>query len=117
MDSDSDIDYPPQSSCHYLVNLLFEAGPVLSGGMGASSLTHSEILAYQANTGTRLTAWEAREIRRLSRVYLDEAHKAEEPDCPQPYQAEQTPETKAQISAKVQNAFRMLIATRPHRPN
>lgn len=112
-DAGGDVLYPPTSSCHYLVGLLFDAGPALYGGMGASPLTHSEIRAYQQNTATTLTPWEAREIRRLSSVYLSESQKAEEPDCPQPYQIETTTETKADVSKKVQSAFQLLMRTRP----
>lgn len=96
-----------------MISLLFDAGPAMYGGMGDAPLTHSEINAYKTNTKTELTAWEARTLRRLSSVYLSESSKAQEPDCPEPFQPEPDPISKAEVSAKLQAALRLLMATKP----
>ena len=106
-------EYPPAPLCEYLLGYLYEVGPVLSGGMGNTPLTHSEIRAWQDNTGVELSAWESQTLRRLSAEYLGESQSAESPDAPAPWQREQSHEEKQSVSSKVQNAFRLLLSTRP----
>lgn len=81
----------PDVRCSYLLNWLFEIGPVLSGGMGAAPISNEELLAWQQNIRIRLSSWEARTILRLSRDYLNESQKAEKRDCPQPWSSEEKP--------------------------
>lgn len=69
-------DMPPLSGLEYLLNLLWEIGPVMTGAMGAGPLTHGEIEAAQRNLGIRLTPWECRTLRRLSIEYLNESSAA-----------------------------------------
>ena len=57
----------------------------MSGGMGAAPLSHSEIRAWQDNTGEVLTAWEVKTLRRLSNDYLVAAQDAEKPNCKAPF--------------------------------
>jgi hypothetical protein len=85
IDSGVTPSYPTITACDYLIGYLYEAGPIMSGGMGDSPLSHSEIRAWQDNTGTVLTAWEARLLRRLSREYLHSSQQAEKPNCPAPW--------------------------------
>lgn len=106
-------EYPPRPLCEYLADYLWDAGPTLPGGMGHVPLTHSEIKAWQDNTGTELTCWEAQTLRRLSAEYLTESQAAEAPDCPAPWSSAPTEETREDVSKKVQNAFRTLMSTRP----
>jgi len=106
-------EYPPMPLCEYLVGYLWDAGPTMPGGMGHTPLTHSEIKAWQDNTGTVLTCWEAQTLRSLSSAYLAESQAAEAPDCPAPWTKEITEEAREDVSKKVQNAFRTLMSTRP----
>ena len=77
---------PPLTHGAYLVEILFEIGPVKSGGMGgAVSLDEQDIYAWQVNQGIELTGWEARTIRTLSREYAFMLSEASEPTCPPPY--------------------------------
>jgi hypothetical protein len=85
LDSGVEPSYPPISACDYLIGYLFEVGPIMSGGMGNAPLSHSEIRAWQDNTGTVLNAWEARLLRGLSRAYLGAVSDAEQPNCPPPW--------------------------------
>lgn len=73
---------PPLGVAGHLVNYLFEVGPVGYGAMGPVPLTHSELAAWQSNTGIELNAWEARALRRLSMDYLAASNAATAPDCP-----------------------------------
>lgn len=79
---------PPLPGLEYLLNLLFEIGPVMSGAMGAGPLTHGEIEAAQRNLGIRLSPWECRTLRRLSIEYLNEQHRAEKRDAKAPWTPE-----------------------------
>lgn len=81
--------------------------------MGNVPVTHSEIRAWQDNTGIDLSAWEAQTLRRLSGEYLAQSQAAESTDCPAPWAAEITEQTREDVSTKVQNAFRTLMSTRP----
>lgn len=78
---------PPMPECEaiYLAEYLWQAGPTEVGGMGPAPLSHEEIAAWQANTGIDLTSWEARMLRALSLVYLNESHEAKKPARPQPW--------------------------------
>lgn len=53
--------------------------------MGRAPLPHSEIAAWQANTGVELSAWEACTLRNLSQEYVVAAQAAEDPDCKPPW--------------------------------
>lgn len=78
---------PEMPSCDalYLVDYLFEVGPVASSGMGPVPLSHAEISAWQHNTGIALDAWEARTLRALSLIYLGESQRATALDHPAPW--------------------------------
>lgn len=112
-ENEGEASYPPLTMCPHIPAYLFDAGPVMSGGMGPSPLSHSEIAAWQANTQTELTPWECSTLKRLSHAYLGAHQQAEAEDCPEPYAPEIEPATQAEISAKVQSAFKLLMQTRP----
>lgn len=77
--------YPRLDAFAYLAGTLFELGPVMVAGDGKAPLSHAEILAWQRNTGTRLTPWEAATLRALSGEYLAASADAASPDCPPPW--------------------------------
>jgi hypothetical protein len=79
-------DMPPLECGAYLIAYLFEVGPVMSGGMGPVPLTHGELRCWQDNIGLQLQPWEARFLRRLSREYAAEMHRAEKADAPAPWE-------------------------------
>lgn len=83
---DAELDMPPiEAEAQYLIAYLFEIGPTLAAGMGNGPLTHSEIQAWQNNTGIELQPWEARFVKRLSNEYLNESQRAVARDCPAPW--------------------------------
>lgn len=67
---------PPLSGFEYLLNLLFDIGPVMSGAMGSGPLTYTEISEAQRCLGIRLTPFECRTLRHLSITYLNESQAA-----------------------------------------
>lgn len=78
-------DMPPLDRGGYLVGYLIEIGPTMAAGMGAGPITHGEIRDWQDNTGIELQPWEAHLLRRLSREYLAESHRAEKLGCVPPW--------------------------------
>lgn len=87
MKQDLQPDLPDPGPAAHLLGYLFDVGPVMSGGMGPVPLSHSEIHAWQQNTGVELRAWESSTLRRLSIEYLSVSADARDPACPAPYTA------------------------------
>lgn len=78
-------DLPPISVAVYLVELLFEIGPVQPMPMASPvAIGELEIAAWQSNQHLRLAAWESAAIRKLSREYAYALSQASEASCP-PY--------------------------------
>jgi hypothetical protein len=80
-------DMPPLDGGDYLIGDLWEAGPTLAGAMGAGPLTFCEIHHWQESVGIKLNPWEARALRRLSIVYLNESHRAGKLGCEPPWKS------------------------------
>lgn len=77
---------PPVDAGQYLIPILFEVGPAVPVGMGGmSGISELDIMAWQANRGIRLRAWEVEMIRRLSYAYAGQLHEAREPNCAPPW--------------------------------
>lgn len=71
--------------------------------MGRTPLPHSEIAAWQANTGIELSAWEASTLRNLSQEFVVAAQAAEDPDCKPPWtgSAEVKALQRAELNSKL----------------
>ena len=95
-------EMPPLEAGGYLLGYLFEVGPVMAGGGGVGPLTYQELGAWQAATGIELRAWEARFLRRLSGEYLAESRRAEQPDCPPPWQAADRTDERLAVAKRLQ---------------
>lgn len=93
----------PECVAAHLVSYLYEIGPTLSGGMGESPISHSEIESWQRNTGVVLDSWQAKTIRRLSSVYLSESHKATKVDAPAPWR--EAPYLRYAVAKRMQRMF------------
>lgn len=101
----------PECDADYLASYLFEIGPSIAGAMGEGPLTHSEIRAWQNNTGIKLNAWESRMLKRLSHEYLSAAFNAKEPTCPAPWDG--TPADQSAdflMAANLKQSMRELVA-------
>lgn len=96
----------PPNPAPWLTDWLFDLGPAVPAGMGAGAVGWLEIGAWADLCGIDLMPWEARLLRRLSRDFVDQAHRAEKIDCPAPWS---TPamdaESRAAVSRKLAAAF------------
>lgn len=54
---------------NYLLEMLFDIGPVMPTGMSNGSISEQELRAYQDNQSITLTWWECSILRMLSREY------------------------------------------------
>lgn len=109
-DGEDALEMPP-CDAYYLILYLFELGPTVAAGMSEGAIGHSEVHAWQANTGIELNAWETRCLRRLSMVYLSESFKAKKPDCPAPWaQASYIVSSPSRKSQSSRDAIRALAA-------
>ena len=79
---------PEMTGFPYLVQYLFEAGPVGNNGFGPEPLSWQEIEAWSRLTQTSLDAWEALTIRKLSNDYSAQLTKSADPKCKAPDQPE-----------------------------
>lgn len=87
----SSVSLPPVHAGHYLIAMLFEAGPVKSMPMSSPvAIDEIDLLAYQANRDIALSPWEAEVIRELSREYAAMLAEASEANCPAPYFSTET---------------------------
>lgn len=86
-DLPDELNYPPLEHPDLMVyiELLFEAGPVLSGGFGAVGLTWSEMAAWQQQTCTVLTPPERQLLHYLSQVYASALHTMSDNDAIAPW--------------------------------
>lgn len=79
---------PPIGAAGYLIEILFEIGPTKPAGMGGQiGIDEADLIAWQQNQRVRLSPWECKTIRSLSRDYAAMLFEASKPDCPQPYVA------------------------------
>lgn len=92
-------DMPPVDAGLQLLAYFFEIGPTVASGMGAGPINHAEILAWQQNVGIELSSWEARSLRRLSRVYLQELNEATDRRRPEPWKQARATQNAAAVAA------------------
>lgn len=74
-------DMPDAGAAGYLLAHFWQVGPTV----GEGAITAGELRDYQSNNGIQLSPWECNTLRRLSIDYLNETHRATDPDCPPPF--------------------------------
>lgn len=100
-------DMPPVTpESMYLVEMLLDAGPIVSSTSGTRALTWRDFEAWERVTGADVRPWEARILRRLSNDYLAELNRAEAYDAPPPWEREATPEHRKRVSQHIKNVLR-----------
>lgn len=93
---------PTVSAGRYLIEYLWEVGPVYHTGAGPAPLPYAEILAWQDSAGIELHPWEIATLRRLSMDYLAESQQATKPDRKAPYEVvDSRAIDAAQVNAKI----------------
>lgn len=90
----------------FIVEILFDAGPVSASSMGASPLSWQEIQAWQRCAGVSLHPWQSRLIRKLSSEYLAESQTADAHDAPPPWARETQADQRAAIAKHIRNVIR-----------
>lgn len=101
-----EIVMPPVEIGAYLIDHLWDVGPVGSSGMGASTLTYAELSAWQRCAGIELQPWELRIFRLLSADYVMESKQAEKPECPPPFNAPTVEFDRAIVAKQVGDALK-----------
>jgi hypothetical protein len=80
-DEDFEPDMPEAGAAEYLLGHFWAVGPTL----GDEALTDTELRNHQENMGTPFSPWECKILKRLSREYLAESHRATRRDCKPPF--------------------------------
>ena len=75
----------PIAFLEYLLEVFYEIGPTGYGAAGPIPLTDADLLAWQQNHGIRLQPWEVRAVIRLSKQWIDWAHRGRDPACASPW--------------------------------
>lgn len=76
-----DVLMPPIEGGQYLIDYLFEFGPVKSGG----PIDAADLVAWQTLLGVEWQPWQARLLIRLSRAYQAEMYAATKRDAKSPW--------------------------------
>ena len=97
---------PEVEACGYLIDYLFEVGPVQSNGMGAMPVSFEELCAWQTLCHHSLDPWEVLTLRSMSAAYAQEAQTADQPNAPPPWLEVPTAESRAAIAAHVRSVLR-----------
>jgi len=103
--NDAQPDIPPAGLGAYLVQYLFDAGPVAHAGQGAVPLGWQDLQAWQQGTGIELQPWEARIVRTLSHAFVASSIAARAPDCPAPYTEAPTPDQRTHVANTLRSIF------------
>lgn len=99
----------PPVDLGYLVEYLFEVGPVMQGGFGPVALTHGELRAWQDNVGLELQPWECRALIVLSKAYCAELAAATDPVAPAPWvPPEVAPVDRARVADSLRSSIRRM---------
>lgn len=72
---------PDLSAAQYLLETLFEVGPVQSDGLGVGPLSWLEMKSFADATGGISDPWEFRALRRMSEAYIEGFRQGKNPLC------------------------------------
>lgn len=91
---------PVPYGAEYLLEVLFEVGPVKQSMSGAVAIDDVDLLAWQSNQDLVLSAWACRIVRSLSHSYADMLRQATSPLSAPPYipQLDISPEKRESIA-------------------
>lgn len=101
-----DLQIPDAGNFSYLIDYLYEVGPVSNLGMGPAPISWPDIDAWMKATGTRISPMDALLLKSLSLDYYAQHNLSKDPSCIPPHRA--VPLTKVEVDKKVKSAFSML---------
>mgnify|MGYP000058135525 CR=1 FL=1 len=102
---------PDPGELFYIVQWLFEAGPINFSPMGASPLDWQAIKAWADIQGIELEPREADALRQLSMAYLSQQQKSEDKACPPPWVDPQQID-RDKVADKVSSTFKAITNRR-----
>lgn len=94
-------EMPDPGPAEYLLDILFDVGPVHSTGMGEVPIGYEQLAAWERVQGLRLSPWESRTLRDLSIVYCHEKAVSGDPGASAPGSIEESPEQAAERRDRV----------------
>lgn len=97
----------PPNPAEHITDWLMDIGPTIPTGMGPEPISWEAINAWCDRIGIELDAWEARTIRRLSRVFIAQQNEARKPSCPAPYS--EVAESPEQVDDRVTAQFKAMF--------
>lgn len=100
------LEMPEIESHQYLIDWLFDAGPLMLSSMGNSPLTSQELFAWGKDID--ITPWEVATIKTLSIDYAVTLQNATEKSMPAPYKGEVDEKYVKQDGERIKNMFMRL---------
>lgn len=76
---------PEVGLARYLVDYFNNAGRSIGGGATPAPLTSTELSAWAAGSGVRLSPWEFQALLDMSRAYVVQSFRSDSIECPPPY--------------------------------
>lgn len=101
---------PELDDSAYIIQILMDIGPSMSGGMGPSPITWQELLSYCQATRTNLSRWEFETLRTLSEIFCQKYAEYDDNDAAAPFVYEEF--DKAEVSRGIGSVLRSLAARR-----
>ena len=99
---------PLEIEAQAYLELLFEVGPVLSGGFGAVAVTYSEIEAWLRLSRHQLTPREVQLMRRLSGIYASASQEMRKSDAQQVWPIQDVEERADRVESSISAIFSAL---------
>jgi hypothetical protein len=98
----------------YVIQWLFEVGPVSFGAMGPTPLEWTDIKAWSDLNSLELEPKEVTALRSLSSAYIDQMEKAKDNACPPPW-VDPDQLDRDKIADKVTSQFKAIAKRRNKR--
>lgn len=92
---------PDPGPARYLLDVLFDVGPLQPGGTGAVPLDYVQLLAWQQCHKSQLSSWDFEQLRALSCAYFSEQQRAQDPHASAPGSLQETPEQQEERRERV----------------
>ena len=102
----------PINPAPYLTDWLLEIGPAAPAGESAAAISFSEMAEWSRLIGVDLSPWEARTLRRLSRVFVSQREDARSPACIEPISKADPEAARTRVEAQLKSMMESLRGRR-----